>query len=53
MRRVWVVNLPDGLDVPPKGQIMIEQFDDQPPSIAVRRDAWAVWGPPKHSEEAP
>jgi hypothetical protein len=53
-RKVWVVELPDGLDtVPAGGQVMIEQFGNAPPSIAIRRDRWAVWGPPKRSEVAP
>jgi hypothetical protein len=52
-RKVWIITLHDGLEVPPEGQLFIEQFGNDPPSIAVRRDRWAVWGPPIGSEVAP
>jgi hypothetical protein len=52
-RRVWVATLQEGAELPPGTQVMIEQFDDQPPAIAFRQFPWETWGPPTRSEVAP
>jgi hypothetical protein len=49
-RKVWVVVMPEGVVVDPGAEVMIEQFGDQPPSIAFRDDRRAVWGRPFPSE---
>ena len=49
-RKVWVATLNAGCDLPAGAQVMIEQFGDEPPTIAVRADRWESWGPPRHTE---
>jgi len=53
-RKVWVVDLPSSYEYQDDiGQVMIEQFDDAPPTIAFRSDPHKVWGAPHRSIEAP
>ncbi len=51
-RRVWVATVPADYEYGLTSfQVMIEQFDDNPPSIAFRPVPQATWGPPIESEE--
>ena len=50
-RKVWVVTMPMGWSVEPGTQVLIEQFGDDPPSIAFRAHSIDSWGPPFDSEE--
>lgn len=53
-RKVWVVDLPAHYEYEDDiGQVMIEQFDDAPPTIAFRSSPHKVWGAPHASTEAP
>jgi hypothetical protein len=54
MRKVWVADLPSAYrEVFGIGQVLIEQFDDDPPTVAFREHSGAVWGPPNETEVAP
>jgi hypothetical protein len=44
MRKVWVTKL--DIDIPADTEVLIEQFDDNPPTIAFRLQPWHSWGPP-------
>ena len=51
-RRVWVAHVPAGdeYDVGPV-DVMIEQFGDDPPTVAFRRNGGStVWGRPHKTE---
>jgi len=53
-RKVWTttVEAGDEYGVGPV-EVMVEQFDDKPPSVAFRRDRWATWSRPFSTEVAP
>lgn len=46
-RKVWVAQVPDGDEygIGP-AEVMIEQFGDNPPTVAFRRNSWDVWSRP-------
>ena len=53
-RKVWTttVEAGDEYGVGPV-EVMVEQFDDKPPSVAFRRDRWATWSRAFSTEVAP
>ena len=54
-RKCWVVEVPPGGEYPGfgPGEVMIEQFGDDPPLIAFRPERWTVWSRPVRSVVAP
>jgi len=46
-RKVWVANVPDGDEytIGPC-EVLIEQYGDNPPTLAFRRYPWETWGRP-------